>query len=362
MDLDSWGWTPVDQFHLDELNEKAEIVLRPARVTKASRGHIWLEGVGFADVARVSIEASAMLPDAPKYPVVGDWTLTEAARPGVQTIVRGVLPRRTEIARKASGRRTEAQVLAANVDVALLVMGLDDDFNIRRLERYLALVRDAGVKPVVVLSKLDLCAHLDDAIASLEPVTGDAPIVALSGTLGDGVDALRSHLGVGTTAVLLGSSGAGKSTLSNRLLGREHARVAAVRASDGRGKHTTTGRELSVTEDGTLLIDTPGLRELQLWTEGDAIGESFADVDALTKKCRFSDCGHRDEPGCAINEAIQHGNMDAERFINFQKMQAEQAALDRRRDDAARRSHDRDLSKKIRNIGRAAWRRKQGLD
>lgn len=362
MDLDAWGWTPVDQFHLDELNARAEVILRPARVTKASRGHIWLEGEDFSDVARVSTEAAATLPDAPKYPVVGDWTLAEAARTGVQTIVRGVLPRRTEIVRKASGRRTEAQVLAANVDVALLVMGLDHDFSVRRLERYLALVRDAGVRPVVVLSKVDICARLDDAVTTLEPVTGDAPIVPLSGTLGDGVDELGRYLGKGTTAVLLGSSGAGKSTLSNRLLGREHARVGAVRASDGRGKHTTTGRELSVAEDGTLLIDTPGLRELQLWTEGDALGESFADVDALTEECRFSDCGHRDEPGCAISAAIQHGNLDSERFANFQKLQAERAELDRRRDDAARRSRERGLSKRVREEGGAARRRKEGLD
>ncbi len=362
MDLRAWGWTPVDQSHLDELNEKAETALCPARVTKASRGHIWLEAEDFSDVARVSTEASAMLPDSPKYPVVGDWTVVEASRKGVQPIVRGVLPRRTEIVRKASGRRTEAQVLAANVDVALLVMGLDDDFSIRRLERYLSLVRDAGVRPVIVLSKRDLCADLDGAVASLAPVAGDAPILALSGTQGEGVAALAEHLGVGVTAVLLGSSGAGKSTLSNRLLGREHARVGAVRESDGRGKHTTSGRELCLTTDGTLLIDTPGLRELQLWSGAEALAESFADIEALAQKCRFSDCGHGDEPGCAIGEAIQRGNLDGRRFDNWQKMLLEQAELERRRDDASRRSHDRGLAKKYRNAGNASRRRKQGLE
>jgi ribosome biogenesis GTPase len=250
-------------------------------------------------------------------PVVGDWV---ALHPG--GAIEEVLPRRGVFTRRAPGDADAKQVLAANVDEAFLVMGLDRDFNLRRLERYLALTHQSGAQAVVVLSKADLCADPEARVREVEAVAGSAPVVAAR-LLEAAPAMLQERLASDRTAVLLGSSGAGKSTLLNRLLGQDAQRTAAVRASDHRGRHTTTHRQLFFAPGGGLVIDSPGLREIQLWEADDGLAAAFDEIEALAKGCRFRDCMHRDEPGCAVRDVVPPG-----RLAGFHKLrdEADQAA------------------------------------
>jgi ribosome biogenesis GTPase len=258
-------------------------------------------------------------------PTVGDWVVVVDA--GERYAIEAVLPRRTKVSRKTPWLKSEEHVLVANVDTIFIVSGLDGDFNVRRLERYLATAWDSGADPVVVLTKLDLDGDVDKVLAA-EAVAMGVPVHALSNVTGEGVDALDVYLQPARTIVLLGSSGVGKSSLVNRLAGRELMPVAELRR-DGRGRHTTRHRQLKVLRNGALLIDTPGLRELQIW-EGD-LDRAFAEIGELATQCRFNDCAHRTEPGCAIQAALADGSLDAERWASYQKLQRELARLGRRR-------------------------------
>ncbi len=253
-------------------------------------------------------------------PVVGDWVAVR--RPAGPVVIEAVLPRRTEIARRDPDQRSE-QVLAANVDVAVLVMGLDGDFNLRRLERYLALVRGAGVAPVVVLSKADLAREPAARAAEVEALSPDLPVLALALTEPGGQLALAPHLRAGETAVLLGSSGAGKSTLLNALAGQPLQRTMGVRVHDSRGRHTTTTRQLFRLPGGPLVIDTPGLRELELVGAESGLADAFPELAELAAHCRFRDCRHIDEPGCALCRAVGEGRASGERLAAFRKLAAE---------------------------------------
>jgi ribosome biogenesis GTPase len=261
-----------------------------------------------------------------ELPVVGDWI---ALRDG---LIDAVLPRTSKFSRKTAWTEVAEQVLVANVDVAFLVMGLDDrDFNVRRLERYLTTAWEGGATPVIVLNKADLTDDLAGRMAETDTVAFGVPIHAVSARTGDGVDDLRRHLAEGRTAVLLGSSGVGKSSIINRLLGDEHFKTADVR-SDGRGRHTTSHRELVTVPGGGVIIDTPGLRELQLWETDDGLDQAFVDVADLIAACRFSDCQHRTEPGCAVKAALADGSLTRERWESYQKLQRELARLERKLD------------------------------
>jgi len=267
-------------------------------------------------------------------PTVGDWVVADRADDGAATAIRALLPRRTLLQRKSAGDASEAQPLAANVDLVLIAAALPDDVNVRRINRYLTIAWDAGAQPLVVLTKADLAPDVGSAIAR---VRGEAPgvdVLALSSARDDGLDALRRHLHPGITAVVVGPSGAGKSTLVNRLLGAERLRTGEVR-QDGAGRHTTTHRELVRLPGGAMLIDTPGIRELQLWADDDGLERTFADVDALTAECRFGDCRHEQEPGCAVTAAVAEGTLPADRLAQWNEIQRELAWLARRRDAAA---------------------------
>ena len=259
---------------------------------------------------------------AAAMPVVGDWVAARVAAADY-AIVEAVLPRRTCFSRRAAGRREEEQPLAANIDLVFLVCGLDGDFNVRRLERYLALAAESGAAPVIVLNKADLC---DDAAAreiEVRAVAGAAPIVAVSATANGGTEVLRQFLAPGRTVALLGSSGVGKSTIVNGLLGEDRLRTAEVRLSDSRGRHTTTHRELAPLPGGGALIDTPGMRELQLWAGTDSIDRTFDDVAAAAAGCRFRDCTHGSEPGCAVAAALESGALDRHRWESYRKLLGE---------------------------------------
>lgn len=261
-----------------------------------------------------------------ELPVVGDWV---ALRDG---LIEVVLPRTSKFSRKTPWTAVAEQVLVANVDVAFLVMGLDErDFNVRRLERYLTTAWEGGALPVIVLNKLDLAADLEAQLAETETVAFGVPIHAVSARSGEGVDELRRHLAGGRTVVLLGSSGVGKSSIINRLLGEERFPTGDLR-SDGRGRHTTSHRELVPVETGGVIIDTPGLRELQLWDADEGLDKAFADIADLIAQCRFSNCAHDTEPGCAIKEALADGSLPVDRWESYLKLQRELERLERKLD------------------------------
>ena len=267
------------------------------------------------------------------FPCVGDWVIAASSSDGT-AVIRGVVPRRGAFVRKAAGDTTAAQVVAANVDVAFIATALPADLNVRRLERYLTLAWESGATPVVLLTKSDLADDLDAALASAALAAPGADVLALSAVTGRGIDDLRVYLQPGRTAVLLGSSGVGKSTLVNALLGTNHQRTATV-GDDGRGKHTTTHRELLMLSNGSLLIDTPGMRELQLWTADQGLGSTFSDVEALTAACRIRDCQHAGEPGIPVVAAVETGDLAPERLEHWHHLRRELAYLERKQDDRA---------------------------
>jgi ribosome biogenesis GTPase len=230
----------------------------------------------------------------------------------------------------------EDQVIAANIDTALLVSALDGDFNPRRVERYLAQCWESGARPVIVLNKADACEDLTTRVAEVERVAMGTPVCVLSAKTGEGFSELEKFLGRGQTVVLLGSSGVGKSTIVNRLFGEARQEIREVREGDSRGRHTTTTRNLFALPGGALLMDTPGLRELQLWDAEQGLAQAFEDIDALAVRCRFTDCGHTAEPGCAVQAAIQAGTLDLARLENWRKLRREQEFLRRKMDPGAR--------------------------
>ena len=282
-------------------------------------------------------------------PAVGDWvTLRPVTAEGARPQIRAVLPRRSTFSRRAPGRETEEQIVAANIDTIFLVSGLDQDFNPRRIERYLVMARASGAQPVIVLNKADLSETLDadiELVAELAPgvpihaVTAKSQSADLSAGLPAGalaeagalakadVSTLAAYLGRGKTVALLGSSGVGKSTIINALTGTEGLRTAEVREIDGRGRHTTVHRQLIVLAGGGLLIDTPGMRELQLWEEGERLDMVFPEIDAIDGECRFRDCQHDKEPGCAVKAAVAEGTIDPTRYESYLKLMNERKAL-----------------------------------
>jgi ribosome biogenesis GTPase len=283
-------------------------------------------------------------------PVVGDWVAVQT-KPTADADGRvvAVLPRSSTLARRAAGRAMAEQVVVANVDTAFVMVGLDGDFNLRRIERYLAVAWQGGVAPVVLLNKADLHPAPDAARDEVVAVASGAPVHVLCAKHGDGLDALAPYLEPAVTIVILGSSGAGKSTLVNQLSGEERMRTAEVRARDDRGRHTTSHRELIILDSGALLIDTPGMRELGLVDHGEGIAEAFADVEALVALCRFGDCQHDTEPGCAVRAAVEAGELDPARLASYVKLNTEVDAA------TARRNKEELWSKKR---AYAKWRRR----
>ena len=260
------------------------------------------------------------------WPVVGDWVAAQPVGPDeapLQAMIHAVLPRRTMFSRRAAGDREQEQVMAANIDLALIVCGLDGDFNVRRIERYLTLAHASGVDAAIVLNKSDVCADLAVRLVEAASVAGSAPVVAITARSPEGIDPVLRLVRPGLTVALLGSSGVGKSTLVNQLLGVERQLVREVRESDSRGRHTTTYRELVPLPQGGALIDTPGMRELQLWAGQDSLDSTFAEIAALAAGCRFRDCSHVVEEGCAVQAAIEAGELEASRWESYRKLRAE---------------------------------------
>ena len=319
-----------------------------ARVAIAHRDQYHL----FTESGEIAGEPSGALwygsADAASMPATGDWVAARIVDPQ-QAIVEAVLPRQSCFYRRAVGKREDRQALAANIDLVFLVCGLDGDFNLRRIERYLTLAAESGVTPVIVLNKADLC---EDTLARARDAAAisRADVVTLSALAADGVAPLRPFLVSMPTVALLGSSGAGKSTIANALLGDDHLRTGAVRESDSRGRHTTTHRELIPLPGGGALIDTPGMRELQLWAGESSVDEVFDEIATLAAQCRFNDCSHSGEPGCAVAAARTSGAISAERWESYRKLRAEARRHEDMEDAVATQEKKRKLKQMMRSV------------
>jgi len=288
----------------------------------------------FAASGELQVQHSGKLRhEAETLSAVGDWVAVRPSAGEETGTIEAILPRRSKFSRKVAGELTEEQIVAANIDTVFLVMGLDGDYNPRRLERYLVLAYESGASPVVILNKSDVAEHLDEDMDEIRAQTVGIPVHAISAKQQSGVDVVTGYLGPGKTGALLGSSGVGKSTIVNALLGEEKFKTREVREHDSRGRHTTRHRNLILLPDRRgLLIDTPGMRELQLWSQGEGARETFDDVLELAAGCHFTDCRHREEPRCAVKQAIEEGTLAADRLEGFLKLQEELKSLEVRKD------------------------------
>jgi len=333
----SYGWSDALQH---DFSPHAARGLIPGRILVQQRG---LYDV-VTELGELAAQISGKLAHeagAGGYPAVGDWVAL-AARPAERAAtIQAVLPRRSAFVRKAAFSHADEQVVAANVDVALLVASMNADFNARRLERYLSVAWQSGAAPVVVLTKADLADDPEAAVDEAESVAFGTPILAVSAVTGEGLEALAAWLKPAETAVLVGSSGVGKSSLVNALAGEALMATAAIREDDAKGRHTTTHRELIRLPSGALVLDTPGMRELGLIDADEGLSTTFEDIEALAQGCRFNDCGHTNEPGCAIRAALESGELDSSRWRSFQKLQREMAHLERKEDPLAREAYRR---------------------
>ncbi|ODB92138.1 ribosome small subunit-dependent GTPase A [Candidatus Thiodiazotropha endoloripes] len=340
--LHQLGWSPSfqQQLSLEELE-----TFTIGRVITQHRSRLEVE----TEAGITSLPTTHAMPAM----TVGDWLLLD-----LENHFYRALDRLTLFARKAAGSKVETQLIAANVDTLFIVSSLNEEFNLNRIERYLAIAAEAGVEPVVVLSKADLCQDPDSYVQLIEAIDPILSVVPVNGQQSDSVAELNLWCTTGRTVALLGSSGVGKSTLVNTLLGGGHQATQGIRLDDSKGRHTTTGRSLHFIPSGGILIDTPGMRELQLYDCEQGIEESFSDITSLAEQCRFSDCAHQGEPGCAVESAIEQGKLDQRRLLNYQKLMREQqqnsATI------AQKRARDRALGRFYRSTLKASQKLKKG--
>jgi len=330
MTLEDWGWSP---FFTEKIKPWEKSGFIPARVIRGEKNYyrVWtLQGeltVRFAGKVRHKAGSRVDLP------VVGDWVMVEP-----QTDQRGIihvlLERKSSFSRNLPGRRktkgqerVEQQVIAANIDLVFIVSGLDRDFNIRRIERYLTLVSSSGADAVVLLNKTDLCEDPENCKVQVEAISGNTPVHLFMARNAEQLNILFNYMQPGKTIAMLGSSGVGKSTILNGMLGEERQKIGAVSQADGKGRHTTTHRELILFPEGGILMDNPGMRELHLWGETEDLSESFSDIETLASQCKFNDCRHKTEPGCAVTKAIDTGSLNFERLVSYHKLKNELSSL-----------------------------------
>ena len=358
MNLAELGWNPVFEAHFEPFERRG---LSPARVVREERLTYEIRGEHESLTAVVSGKLRFEAASAADRPAVGDWVAVEPRPAEGRATIHAVLPRKSVFARRAAGSGGAQQVAAANIDHVFLISGLDGDFNPRRIERYLTVAWNSGAAPVVVLNKADLCPDPAARSAEIESVAPATPIHAISAATGYGMAALRTYVQCGRTVALLGSSGVGKSTLLNALLGTAAQRTETVRAGDDHGRHTTTRRELFLLPAGGMVIDTPGMRELQLWSnDNHGLSASFGEIEELSRGCRFRDCRHESEPGCAVRAALDEGTLAAERLAGFGKLQRElhhAAIRNDRSAQAAEKAKWKRIHKTLKkqNRNRARW-------
>ena len=324
--LDALGWCPFFSN-----NVAPNMSLRPARVVEVQRSAYRVVSESGESQAQLTGRFRHTVRNLADWPAVGDWVLADE-----HGSIHEVLPRKGKFSRKAAGVETAEQVVAANIDFGFLLTSLNSDLNTRRIERYLGMMWESGAQPIILLTKADLCSDTRDAMEDVARVAPAVQVHAISVVTGSGLTELDPYLQPGCTIVLLGSSGVGKSTLTNYLLGRSVQKVADIREDDDRGRHATTTRRLFVLPGGAMLIDTPGLREIQLWEADTGLANSFEDIERLAEDCRFRDCRHESEPGCAVQLAIQENRLDSARFENYLTLRRELNYLARKQDVVAR--------------------------
>jgi ribosome biogenesis GTPase len=343
---------------LDQLGWSAELeeAFAPYAAEGLAAGRVAVQHRGaygvYTDGGEIRAEVTGRLrheaAGAGDLPATGDWVVLDGS------VIQAVLPRRTKLSRKVAWAETDEQIIGANVDVVLILTALSGDLSLRRLERYLTTIWESGAQPAVVLTKADLCDDVGAALLATESVAIGTPVHVVSSVTGLGVDEIAEYAAGNRTIAFLGSSGVGKSTLLNRLLGEEQQAVQEVGA-DGRGRHTTTRRELVPLPGGGLVLDTPGMRELQLWDAGEGIEVAFEDVEQLAAQCRFSDCSHEREPGCEVLAAVDDGRLELDRLRSWRKLQRELQALELKHDQRARIEARRARRVQARSFRKASW-------
>ena len=325
MNLIDLGWNQdfADKLARLEIKEGFKI----ARVAVEYKGIYKL----YTEGGEVLAEITGKMRYNNQFPAVGDWVVIDLLDNGERAIIHKILPRKSKFSRKVAGGDIKEQVVAANIDTVFIVTSLNQDFNLRRLERYLTLAWNSGARPVIILSKADLMEKPESKEAEVGTVAPGVPVHIVSSVTGRGLAELKQYLNRGKTTALLGSSGVGKSTIINQLMGSNKMEVKEIRVSDGRGRHTTTHRELILLEGGGVVIDNPGMREIQLWDDSEGFDESFDDIKALADNCKFNDCQHETEPGCAVKEAIAAGELTEKRLESYRKLKRELLYMERKR-------------------------------
>lgn len=325
MDLKSYGW---DRYNQQTALGKVDFLVGRIAIENKSNYTVLTEFGECQGILR-----GKFLSGHSELPRVGDWVRITKLPNEDKVAVEEVLPRATKISRK-SAHDEEEQVIVANIDVVFIVQGLPDDFNLRRLERYLVIARQSGAKPVVILNKIDLNADYLEQVDQAKAVSLDAEVIAMSSKTGQGIDVLKNMIEPGLSFVFLGSSGVGKSSLINSLTGLDLQSIQEIRDSDGRGRHTTTRREMIFLDNGGILIDTPGMRELGIWNETQQIDKTFIDIEELSWLCKFSRCDHDKSAGCAVKAALEAGTLDPKRFQSYMKLKREQEFSESKTDKA----------------------------
>jgi ribosome biogenesis GTPase / thiamine phosphate phosphatase len=341
--LKDLGWNPFFESQFSCLRQPG---LVPARVVEERKGFHRVRTEQGEYLAEMAGRLRNQEEKPEHFPAVGDWVAITPRPEEGRARIKSILPRRTKLSRKVAGRKLIEQILATNLDTVFVVSALNLEFNVRRIERYLTIAWDSGARPVVLLNKADLCSDAASRAAEVEAIAPGTPVHLLSALAGTGLDAVRRYVGPGETAAFVGSSGVGKSTIINALAGSELLRVQPVREKDNRGRHTTTSRQMHFLPQGGIVIDTPGMRELRLWESEEGMSRAFEEIAVLAAECKFRNCRHNGEPGCAVETAIRDGLLQRERLENHRKLQAELRFQERKTDPEVARQ-DKEKWKKI---------------